>query len=335
MKQFETTRNNLLLYQKLQSLAMKNFNNIPLYTRNPSNSPNRTLNSFSLKNQIRGIAQENLYMYKRLMERQSTYDANKWIKDYKQNQKYKNNVCKFPSINFYQKYKRKKKSLSNNKYSHNTVVNDILKNGNNIFPKIVNTIDVYSHKKFKKRKKGKKKFEDFDYKDVVKLQIHKKRHQTNFNSTTTLQKSDDKEISEIEKLPKDKREEEKISKTNHEEDGKIIEDNKENSKEENKKENENKKNNNDKKKIDKNNENSEEGNNSNEESSSSNGKNNDENNENKNDNESENDESNNENEDDNENNNKNESKNDNESDNNNESENDNENESNNDNESQN
>ena len=47
------------------------------------------------------IAQENLYMYKRLKDRPPTYDMKKLLKDYIKNQYYKQNACRYPSIDFY------------------------------------------------------------------------------------------------------------------------------------------------------------------------------------------------------------------------------------------
>ena len=46
------------------------------------------------------IAQENLFMYKRLKDRQSSYDLNKLLKDYNKSQYYKQNACRYPSIDF-------------------------------------------------------------------------------------------------------------------------------------------------------------------------------------------------------------------------------------------
>lgn len=49
-------------------------------------------------------------MLKRLNERSSFYDVNKWEKDYQMNQYYKRNHCVFPSIDF----KRSNSGLLNN-----------------------------------------------------------------------------------------------------------------------------------------------------------------------------------------------------------------------------
>ena len=55
-----------------------------------------------LKQEIFKIAQNNLNMYKRLLDcNKSIYDKKKFIKDYRQSQSYKKNSCKYPCIDFY------------------------------------------------------------------------------------------------------------------------------------------------------------------------------------------------------------------------------------------
>ena len=55
-----------------------------------------------LKLEIFKIAQSNLSMYKRLLAcTKSSYNKEKYLRDYKQSQSYKKNSCKYPSIDFY------------------------------------------------------------------------------------------------------------------------------------------------------------------------------------------------------------------------------------------
>jgi len=62
-----------------------------------------------LKQEMLKIAQENLNMYKRLLNcGKSIYNHNKFLREYKQSQNYKKNSCKYPSIDFY-----KMKRISN------------------------------------------------------------------------------------------------------------------------------------------------------------------------------------------------------------------------------
>ena len=135
-----------------------------------------TTNTFYLKNHIKNIAQENLYMYKRIVEAPATYDKIKWLQDYKQSQIYKRNACKFPSINFLKTHK-KKKNLSANLYKKNKI-NDrdnLVKtttrkqkiNCNSVKNENNNTkIKFYKNKK-------KKIFEEFDIKDLINMNVHK------------------------------------------------------------------------------------------------------------------------------------------------------------------
>ena len=55
-----------------------------------------------LKLKMLKIAQENLNMYKRLLNcGKSIYSQKQFLKQYKQSQNYKKNSCKYPSIDFY------------------------------------------------------------------------------------------------------------------------------------------------------------------------------------------------------------------------------------------
>ena len=71
------------------------------------NSINKTRTTYKKKkntfvqDRIKSLAQENLFMLKRLLEKKSEYDKNKFQKEFEVNQRYKNNVCNYPSINFY------------------------------------------------------------------------------------------------------------------------------------------------------------------------------------------------------------------------------------------
>lgn len=56
------------------------------------------------KNEIREIAQDNLFMLKRLLEQKTSYGNKKFKKDFLNNKKYKENVCSFPSIDFYKQF---------------------------------------------------------------------------------------------------------------------------------------------------------------------------------------------------------------------------------------
>jgi len=73
-----------------------------------SNNLDDEINKFrsnDLKLQIFNIAQENLNMYKKLLEctKYSSYDKKTLIKGYKKNQYYKKISCEYPSIDFFNK----------------------------------------------------------------------------------------------------------------------------------------------------------------------------------------------------------------------------------------
>ena len=53
------------------------------------------------QNEVKNLAQENLFMLKRLLEKTSSINNFKLMKDYEKNQEYKNNICFYPSINFF------------------------------------------------------------------------------------------------------------------------------------------------------------------------------------------------------------------------------------------
>ena len=52
------------------------------------------------KREIIKVAQENLFMLKRLNERTSFYNVDKWNKDYETSQIYKKNHCMYTPIDF-------------------------------------------------------------------------------------------------------------------------------------------------------------------------------------------------------------------------------------------
>ncbi len=53
-----------------------------------------------VQNEIKTIAQENLFMLKRLLVLSPVYSNEKWKNEHEQNKKYKENICIFPSIDF-------------------------------------------------------------------------------------------------------------------------------------------------------------------------------------------------------------------------------------------
>ena len=128
------------------------------------------------KHEIIKVAQENLYMLKRLNERTSFYNVDKWNKDYEISQYYKKNLCLYSPIDFnktqrfgtYDKswgmglgstpqknYTTRKKFFSKTNYAG------------------LGTIDIPEYKRYANSTRKRKKFEDFNYRD---LQLEEKKN---------------------------------------------------------------------------------------------------------------------------------------------------------------
>ena len=128
------------------------------------------------KHEIIKVAQENLYMLKRLNERTSFYNVDKWNKDYEISQYYKKNLCLYSPIDFnktqrfgtYDKswgmglgstpqknYTTRKKFFSKTNYAG------------------LGTIDIPKYKRYANSTRKRKKFEDFNYRD---LQLDEKKN---------------------------------------------------------------------------------------------------------------------------------------------------------------
>ena len=140
------------------------------------------------------IAQENLYMYKRLKDRPPTYDMKKLLKDYIKNQYYKQNACRYPSIDFYKVKKNILYEPNINKEKIKPLISE-----NNYFPKISKTITTnfkndkmktcegFGNSKNKKIKKRKKKFKNFNFKDLKNLKTNKIKNLLNMKNNDTEQ----------------------------------------------------------------------------------------------------------------------------------------------------
>ena len=139
------------------------------------------------------MAQENLIMYKRLLNKQPTYDINKYIKEYELNQYYKHNACKFPCMNFYKEKENNKDkyifsfSAERNKKRNSKIM---CRTNSDFFPKITNTITTRHSTRnntleefgYKKVIKGrKKKFKNFTLGDLKNLKIKKNKSKLFFD----------------------------------------------------------------------------------------------------------------------------------------------------------
>ena len=90
----------MIIFQKLANID-HNSHQTYLKSMKPQYKIKRSQKDSQIINGIRSLAQENLFILKRLITQESEYSAEKFMKKYKESRKYKNNICHYPSINFY------------------------------------------------------------------------------------------------------------------------------------------------------------------------------------------------------------------------------------------
>ena len=172
------------------------------------------------------VAQENLFMLKRLSERTSFYNVEKWNQDYEASQYYKKNHCLHPPIDFNktQKYGSGKWSSTRKKFfskTHYASMGDL---------DAKNKVSKMSLKK-------KKRFEDYNYRDLNLGQQNKSDLE---NKGENKEEKEFKKISEIDDVEKEKKEE--INNNENENKKEMDDNNKDNNEEKKEKiENENEK----------------------------------------------------------------------------------------------
>jgi hypothetical protein len=165
------------------------------------------------------VAQENLYMLKRLSERTSFYNVEKWNQDYEASQYYKKNHCLHPPIDFNktQKYGSGKWSSTRKKFfskTHYASMGDL---------DAKNKVSKMSLKK-------KKRFEDYNYRDLNLGQQNKSDLE---NKGENKEEKEFKKISEIEDVEKEKKEE--INNNENDNKKEMDDNNKDNNEEKNEK----------------------------------------------------------------------------------------------------
>ncbi len=90
----------MILYQKLYDIDR----NKPKSTSNslkPLFKLKKKNREEFVKNEIKSLAQENLFILKKILNKNSEYSAKKYEEQYKQSQKYKKMLCHYNSIDFY------------------------------------------------------------------------------------------------------------------------------------------------------------------------------------------------------------------------------------------
>ena len=92
----------MILYKKLLEIDKSKSKKKKLIQRSPQvfNFKKRNKEIY-VQNEIKTLAQENLFMLKRLLEKTPNIDNRKLKEDYEKNQEYKNILCNYPSINFF------------------------------------------------------------------------------------------------------------------------------------------------------------------------------------------------------------------------------------------
>ena len=157
VKQEEINRDNKILYNKLFNIDKYGHKKIKKQLK-PLYQPGKNLLSGYKKNEIMRVAQENLYMLKRLNEKTSFYNVDKLNKDYEMSQYYKKNHCLYSPIDF----------IKANKYLSGSIIKLTKK-------KFFNKTHYASTGKLEyvppiqiisTSTRRRKKFEDFNYRDL-------------------------------------------------------------------------------------------------------------------------------------------------------------------------
>ena len=182
------------------------------------------------KHEIIRVAQENLYMLKRLNERTSFYNVEKWNKDYEISQYYKRNHCLYAPIDF-NKTQRLGGYSNNFKYAgvqthNNFTTRKKFFSKTHYSGKIME--DLPDIKRLTNSTRKRKRFEDFNYRD---LQMDDKKKD---EEEKVFKKISDMENTEQE--PKNEKEEKNENDNNNNEnnnDEEKKEENNEEKKEEN------------------------------------------------------------------------------------------------------
>ena len=121
----------MILYQKLYDID-KNGRKTMAKSFKPVFKFKKNQREEYVKNGIKTLAQQNLFILKKLLNKISDYNASKLEKQYRQSQQYKKNICHYPSIDF-----------ANSNWKNETIVesykfnlNKRYKTDNNKLPKI-------------------------------------------------------------------------------------------------------------------------------------------------------------------------------------------------------
>ena len=185
----------MILYNKLYYIDKFGHKNIRKKMRPIYQSAKQSLPGIK-KNEIIKVAQENLYMLKRLSEKTSYYDVEKMNRDYEASQYYKKNHCLHPPINFNktQKIGKDKWGFIRKKFYSKTHYASM------------GQLDTPCTK-MKISLKKKKKFDEYNYRDLNLVENNK-------SNEDIKNEKQFKKIAEIENVEKEEKKEDKENKKN-------------------------------------------------------------------------------------------------------------------------
>ena len=89
----------MILYQKLYDID-KNSHKTISKSLKPVFKFKKRNREEQVKNEIKSLAQENLFILKKILNKNSEYSAKKYEEQYKQSQRYKKMLCHYNSIDF-------------------------------------------------------------------------------------------------------------------------------------------------------------------------------------------------------------------------------------------
>ncbi len=90
----------MILYQKLYDIDKNGHKTISRSLKPSFQFKKRNRREELVKNEIKSLAQENLFILKKILNKNSEYSAKKYEEQYKQSQKYKKMLCHYNCIDF-------------------------------------------------------------------------------------------------------------------------------------------------------------------------------------------------------------------------------------------
>ena len=142
-----------------------------------------------VKNEIKSLAQANLFILKKLLNKSSEYSVSKYEKEYQQSQKYKKIICRYPSINFTTPKNNNEPLVES--YKFNTDHNKFKLGKYHKLPKIVGLSIKTNYKIFNtSTTQGSGPLDHRYYKEATKSsRLSSTRRSTNFRGTKETKKS--------------------------------------------------------------------------------------------------------------------------------------------------